>query len=489
MSNLIDRFLNSITMYKLVLYCLAVTAFFAIIFGFMGSLNYEGWQLLNSAIFFAIFCFLINAIFAKIVKAPATLESSLITGLILFFIMGPIESLNQLFMVFLVSFVAIASKYIIAINRKHIFNPAAFAAVVFGFLQYPATWWVANPYLFPFILVSGLLIVRKIKRFPMVFSYMLGFLMMFFVSSGFSDMLTGFASAFISWPIIFFSSVMLTEPVTLMTGNKRRIVYGFIIGLFLGYPFSIFDSFATTPEIILIMGNIISFVFSLKGKIIMRFEEKIQLNKDSYEFLFQPKNRFAFKPGQFMEWSLPHSYQDSRGIRRYFTIASSPEDVLVKIGVRFNNKISTFKQNLLHFKKGDVIFASFLDGDFVLPRAIGERKEKFVFIAGGIGITPFVSMARDLVNKKERKDVTLFYCKDEKDFAYVDVLKEAERVGVQTIFTDSIDEAMIKKYVPDFKHALWYLSGPNAMVQSYRKLIRSMGVSFFKIKTDYFPGY
>jgi ferredoxin-NADP reductase len=143
-----------------------------------------------------------------------------------------------------------------------------------------------------------------------------------------------------------------------------------------------------------------------------------------------------------------------------------------------------------------------LSGDFVLPK---NKEEKLVFIAGGIGITPFRSMIKYLTDIKEARDIVLFYLAATPDeFVYKDVFENAKSVGVKTIYmiTDSknvpngwaggvgrISAEIIEKDITDFKTRKFYLSGPNAMVDNYKKIIKSMGIKRSSIITDYFPGY
>jgi len=485
-------------MYKLALYCLFVVAILAVLLGFLGKLPYNGVQLFWSAVFLMLFCYFFNYIFAQVLDAPATAESSIITALILFLVMQPAQSAKDLLVIFLVSLVAILSKYVFAINKKHIFNPAVVAAVVFGFsANWGATWWVANLYMMPIVCIAGFLIVKKIRRFPLFFACILGFFISFYFINGFESFFPSLKTILISWPLIFFATIMLTEPSTLPPHKNQQIIYGLLIGLFLGAPVRIFGNIYTTPEIVLAIGNIIAFSLSQKRKLKMEFVEKIQLAKDCYEFVFSAQggpasgwNALIFRAGQFMEWSLPHKKQDSRGIRRYFTISSAPNEKYVKIGVRFNEKSSSFKTDLLNLKKGDFIFAGSLAGDFILPK---KDKNELVFVAGGIGITPFVSMVRDLINKNEKADIVLFYANRTEDVPYADLLKTAEqKVGVKTIYligNEFLNEQVIKKHVPNLKDKIFYLSGPSAMVDNYKKLIKNMGVRAGNIKTDYFPGF
>ena len=152
-------------------------------------------------------------------------------------------------------------------------------------------------------------------------------------------------------------------------------------------------------------------------------------------------------------------------------------------------------------KAGDTISAAHLSGGFVLPK---DPKKKLVFIAGGIGITPFRSMIHYLLDKKEARQITVIYSnKTAADVAYKDILDRAEsELGIHTIYAltaetvpvpgmynGQIDARLIAQQIPDYRDRTFYISGPHAMVEVYGKTLRDMGVSRFKIKSDFFPGF
>ena len=165
------------------------------------------------------------------------------------------------------------------------------------------------------------------------------------------------------------------------------------------------------------------------------------------------------------------------------------------------DKSSSFKKALLAMKKGDQIIASNLDGEFILSP---DPSKSCVFIAGGIGITPFRSMIKYLLDKKLSRPITLLYSNKNKDeITFEDIFEEYKKAfGLKTVYTLTddvplgwkvrkgyINEAMIKQEAPDYKNKLFFISGPQLMVQSFRKMLISMGVDKNTIKTDYFPGY
>ncbi len=501
----IDNFLNSITMYRLVLYVLCILATVSIFFGFAGLLPFTGPQFTISAAVLLAACYLVNYFFSNLYKIPRNSESSLITALILFLILAPPGNLSGVLTLLLASVLAMGSKYLATIKKEHLFNPAAFAAVVLGLLGNHATiWWVATPYLFPFTLILGLLIVRKLRRFLMFFAFISSALIsvgLFGLSTNWLifDHLIEIAT---SWPLIFFGTVMFTEPLTTPPTRKLQTLYGMVVGLFFGFPFRL-GPLNSTPELALIAGNIFSFLASPKQRLKLKLQKKGQIGEDIYNFSFASPQKLQYAPGQYLEWTLPSPHSDSRGNRRYFTIASSPTEGEIKLGVKISpDRSSSFKKNLLLLNSGDEVFAAQLSGDFILPH---DKNKKLVFIAGGIGITPFRSMIQYLVDTNQRRDIVLFYTSSSAgEFVYKDLFEKAKKLGLKVVYVMTNKEnapsswlghvgrltpEIIQKEAQDYRQRMFYLSGPEAMVAGYKKLLKSLGISRGAIRTDYFPGY
>lgn len=477
--NFIDRILNSTTMYRLVLYVLLILLGLGAILSFFNLLPFAPLSLIFTSAVLVTVAYLTNEILAGIFKAPVNFESIFITALILSLIISPINSLSDLPVLLFIAVLASASKFILAINHKHIFNPAAFAVVLAPLVTgFGPSWWIGEPVMLIPTILGGFLIVRKLKRWDLVLSFLLFFSL---VTANFS------ANSL----ILFFATVMLTEPQTTPPTRILRILYGGLVGVVLGSNFNI-GPFYTTPEVSLVLGNIFSFVVSPKEKLILSLIKKIKYSADLYDFVFKSSQRFSFLPGQFMEWTLPLKNLDSRGNRRFFTLASSPTEGTLRIGVRFTENGSAFKKQLLEMRGGEKIVASSLSGSFILP---SDTNQKLCFIAGGIGITPYRSMTKYLIDQKQRRDIALFYCvKIAKDAIYLDTFNQVKNLGVKTVVqvTDQsgiLTKEIIQKEVPDFKGRLFYLSGPHAMVEAFKKTLSEIGISNSQIKTDYFPGY
>jgi ferredoxin-NADP reductase/Na+-transporting NADH:ubiquinone oxidoreductase subunit NqrB len=510
----IDRFLNNITMYRLVLYGLAFMAAYAIFFGFFGVLHHSGVSYILLLVILTTVCGVTNFICGKLFNAPINIESWIITAFILFFVMYPVVSLADAATAAFAGAVAIASKFFITINRRHIFNPVAFGALAVGataifrgamppveqfFDSGNVVWWVGTPAMFPLTLVVGLLIIRKIRKFEMFFAFIGGSILSTLVftyvveQQNFQHFINMLLQNTLSWPLVFFGAVMLTEPFTMPPHRRVQILFGFGVGLLFTARYS-FGPLYSTPELALIIGNLFAYGVSMKRRAMLVLKEKHLISKDTYEFSFASETPLHFHAGQYLEWTLPERTSghrvDNRGNRRYFTIASSPTEKEVKLGVKFYEPSSTFKSHLRELETGKIVAAGQLGGDFVLPK---DASKKLVFIAGGIGVTPFRSMIKYLSDKKEKRDITLIYSvRTEDEIAYRDIFDEAEKeIGLKVVYLvgSFLNEEVISKDIPDWKERTFYMSGPNVMVENYKKLLLKMGLSRFSIRTDYFPGF
>jgi ferredoxin-NADP reductase len=229
---------------------------------------------------------------------------------------------------------------------------------------------------------------------------------------------------------------------------------------------------------------------------------KLQLSSDTYEFAFDRQKDFQFIPGQYMEWTLPHKKIDSRGNRRYFSISSSPTENKLTMTVKFYDPSSSYKKELLNSQSGKQIIAAQVAGDFVLPK---DLKQPLAFIAGGVGIAPFRSMIQYIIDKSLLVDIVLLYTnRTVSDILYADVFEKARANGVRVVYnlTDlqnlphrwggtsgHITPDSIKQIIPDYQKRVYYISGPQLMVQNFERTLRDSNVNSSQIKTDFFPGY
>jgi ferredoxin-NADP reductase len=206
-------------------------------------------------------------------------------------------------------------------------------------------------------------------------------------------------------------------------------------------------------------------------------------------FIFEPQEPISWQPGQYLHYVLDHPDPDDRGTERWFTIASAPFEKHIQITTRFDGeRESSFKQALDAMKPGDEIEADGPKGSFTLQ----EGEHHHVFIAGGIGITPYRSMLVQLAHDGKATAIDLMYANRDDNFVFGAELKELQASNpafhILEFIDKRIEEPDLEKYLTD-KTAVFYLSGPRSMVESYEQLFADRGIDKTAVMTDYFPGY
>jgi ferredoxin-NADP reductase/Na+-translocating ferredoxin:NAD+ oxidoreductase RnfD subunit len=501
----LDDLIDGITMYRLLMYYLLGLLAAAIGLSLVGDLHYNPLYIAVSATVLVLSCWIINKVFAYIFHAPINPESSILTGLILTLIIPPVPTGYGFLFLLAASGLAIASKYILTIRKKHIFNPAAIAVVLTALgPQQNASWWVGTAALLPFVLIGGILITRKVRRERMVISFLASTTAATALYSFLSktSVPTSIHNMILSSSVFFLAFVMLTEPYTSPATRGKQTWYAIIVGALVPPQAHLF-SYYTSPEIALVIGNIFAYIVSPKTKLFPVLREKYKIATNTLEFVFIPGQKLAYEPGQYMEWTLPHPKTDSRGARRYFTLASSPTEQYVRLGIKFYEKGSSYKTAMLDMDHNTPIVAAQVAGDFVMPK---NTERKLAFIAGGIGITPFRSMVKYLLDKGQSRNIDMLYsARTELDFAYRDIFELARQkfgLNTQYIVSDraasitkphstagTITSERIRRTIPDYAERLFYISGTHAMVEAMQEALGELGVSTEDIKTDFFPGY
>ena len=512
-----QRMVDGIGMYRTVSLALVGLVIVSLIANLSGMLVYSVAAQLTSLVVALVVAFGLNVLLAVIWKVIPNHESAFITALILFFLTSPNADLAANWLLASATALAILSKYLITSRKQHVFNPAAIGAVLVALgiggwnlatgSNYNTDlfgWWVANPVLFWPVLLFGSLIVFKIRRWtPVLWFVGIGLLVFLIESIRFGEPL--FDSTllyFLSYPTLFLAFFMLTEPFTMPPTKTQQAWYGALVGALSST--AVFAPFlAMTPELALVLGNGFAYLFRIRQKLFLTLVEKRQIATDTWEFVFRRPATFTFLPGQYVEWMLPHKPTDSRGLRRYFTIASSPTEPVVRLACKIMPQDgSSYKAALLNLDEGEVVIASQLAGDFVLPTKVaGQPEPKLGFMAGGIGVTPFSSQLSYMDHSGVTYGTALYYCCRTagelgylEDFKSMNVPLSIIPVLAQEEHMNESDEAgfitveMLDRRTPDWRERIWYLSGPPGMVNAYYKMLRTAGLSKKQIKKDFFPG-
>lgn len=209
---------------------------------------------------------------------------------------------------------------------------------------------------------------------------------------------------------------------------------------------------------------------------------------------------FRFAPGQCADLTLldpPETDED--GNTRTFSMASAPfEDALV-FATRLRR--SAFKRVLHRLGPGSSIRLSGPSGAFTLHR---DPARPAIFLAGGIGITPFLSMITQVLHEKQPRVLYLFYAnRRPEDAAFLPTLQDLAAsahtfhfiptvTGPATGWTGEqgrIDTRMLSRHLPDLHGPLYYAAGPSTMVSGMRDLLMEAGVSDQDVRCEEFPGY
>jgi len=497
----LDALLGRFTMYRLVLYGLGILFVVGLVFSLLGVVRPgDALGMVASASVLFVACMVTGWVFAAIFRVKAHTESTIITAGLLYFILPPTFSLPALGGAALAGVIAVASKYLLAIRGRHVFNPAAAGAFAIGFtgLTFGA-WWPGTPWMLPFVVVLAFLILFRTRRLPMGGVYVavgLAVAALQYTLFGLGP-IAGLQYAATQSALWFFVAFMITEPLTMPPRRWQQLLYAGLAAVLYFATFHL-GPFYNSPEFALVVVNLLAFLAGQRRGIRLEFVGRRRLSPSSWEFDFRPLRPVSFHPGQFMELTLPHGRSDSRGWRRVFSIASAPGDVL-RFGIRLPEKSSSFKRALLELEPGTKVSATSVGGDFLLPR---DARRPLLLVAGGIGITPFVGHLEQAAREADPRDIAVVYAiSSTDDLAYAEQLERAgctvaiacpEKpsalpAGWTWIGPDRLTGETLLAAVPDAAGRETFLSGSPSMVAGLRKALRRAGVR--RIHTDVFVGY
>lgn len=216
----------------------------------------------------------------------------------------------------------------------------------------------------------------------------------------------------------------------------------------------------------------------------------------------KPPN-FGFKPGQSVDVSLVDpSERDDQGTVRTFSIASAPSEPLLQFATRLRD--TAFKRVLRNLPAGAPIDIEGPMGSFTLHR---NPARPAVFLAGGIGITPFMSILREATRCRDARSLHLFYSnRRPEDAAFLAEIEDLQR-GNQNLSVVAtmaemdksqqtwdgergfIDADMLARHLPALNGPIYYIAGPPGMVAAMRDMLVKAGIDEDDIRTEDFAGY
>ncbi|HVN81061.1 MAG TPA: FAD-dependent oxidoreductase [Terriglobia bacterium] len=235
----------------------------------------------------------------------------------------------------------------------------------------------------------------------------------------------------------------------------------------------------------------------------VKLKNKVILAEGTAGFYFERSSGFQFEAGQFGDWTLIDPPEtDQEGNTRSFTIASAPAERDLMIATRMRD--TAFKRVLNSTVPGTEVE---LDGPFGQMVLHDHPGRPAVFLAGGIGITPFRSIAIQAARGAQPQQMYLFYSnRRPEDAAFLDELvllgKQNPKFKLIATMTDMahssrtwngetgfIDGVMLSRYLPDIVAPLYYIAGPPQMVAAMRKTLNQAGVKSQDVRFEDFVGY
>jgi ferredoxin-NADP reductase len=216
-----------------------------------------------------------------------------------------------------------------------------------------------------------------------------------------------------------------------------------------------------------------------------------------FTYHFKSQQPVRYTAGQFVELTIKHDPVDDRGTRRWFTLSSSPSQDLLAITTKFaTTKGSRYKKALHALKPGAELIMSDPMGDFVLPKLL---QTPLIFVAGGIGITPFHSMLQWLSDTGEQRPIRMLVgVRNENEIIFQNTYDAAGQHVTLVVDQPSaswggergkLTAELILGLKKPSDDTLIYVSGPEAMVETLHKDLIKAGVDKRQLVGDYFPNY
>jgi ferredoxin-NADP reductase len=232
----------------------------------------------------------------------------------------------------------------------------------------------------------------------------------------------------------------------------------------------------------------------------LKLLNKCQIARNTVEYVFEKPAGLDYIPGQYAGFTLINPAEtDAGGITRRFSLVSTPDENYITIAMRIQT--SAYKRVLNSLPIGSEIKFAGPSGNFTLH---ADTTVPAVFIAGGIGITPFYSMIKYAAQHRSQQKIILFYGNQTPDdAAYLEDLHSLQSQNPNFTFvpvmanpddkwhgeTGFITHTLIKKIIPDIDIPVYYICGSPAMVTALQETLVEMGINEDKIRIEDFPGY
>jgi len=205
--------------------------------------------------------------------------------------------------------------------------------------------------------------------------------------------------------------------------------------------------------------------------------------EDTFILTIEPEKKLNFKAGQFCFLRLN---KNELYARHPFTISSSPDEYNLQFAIKDTGR---FTKTASELKNTEEILIDGPFGKFIKQ----DKKKDLVFIAGGVGITPFMSMIRDCLKHEGTQNVTLIYCSKTEDniifkneldsihknwFKKIYILSQNKKLPVADYIENGyITKTIIEKYVENIDEALYYICGPELMKENTKRILKDLKIN------------
>jgi len=236
---------------------------------------------------------------------------------------------------------------------------------------------------------------------------------------------------------------------------------------------------------------------------ICKLKDRKEVAEGTIAFRFEKPSGWTFKAGQYLDMTLlDPSETDSEGNVRSFSIASAPHEETLMVATRMRD--TAFKRGLKTMPIGTAVKIEGPSGDLILQN---DSARAAVFLAGGIGITPFRSIVHWAAKKKSPHRIVLFYSnRRPEDAPFLAELQRLEGGNPKYKLiasmsemekshlpwngeTGLIDQEMLRRHLKDAASPIYYIAGPPDMVKGLQAMLRKAGMKDDDIRAEEFAGY
>lgn len=234
-------------------------------------------------------------------------------------------------------------------------------------------------------------------------------------------------------------------------------------------------------------------------KYTVKLLEKISVAEGTMQFVVSKPDGFNYRAGQTIDLTLP---TEGSPLTHTFSLVSAPHEENLAIATRMRD--SAYKNTLKALEPGAALSVEGPYGSFLLH---ADEMRPAVFLVGGIGITPFMSMIADALKRGLAHTLYLFYSnRRPEDAAFLEHLTQQAEAAPQLHViptmtnmdassapwqgaTGYITWEMLREHIQDENNPVYYTAGPKPMVAAMRTMLTEHGVSEDDIRFEEFPGY